>query len=451
MLAGVLAGFYAYGSSNFLLYEVYSIGLFVFFLLDFIDSIGKSFNPFNITILLAVFQCLLMPIIVYHVYNTDAIVIALKYDMGVSQERYYGFVFPAIVLLIAGLKLPLLLTKNYNDRLKFAVTRAALHLKGKGNIGVLLMIIGFVSGFMQIFLPGELRYVAYLFGKLLYVGAIYTYFSDHKSRKLYLGIALVAILGQSLAQGMFGELVYTTLLGAMLLLLGKHIPNKTKYGLATFGFIAIMLLQSIKVDYRAVVWRGQGDQSKGNFGTFVSLISDRITDPSRFFDWATLFPTVNRFNQGMIIGKVMDHVPARAPYAEGETIFTSLAASFVPRLLWPNKPQSGGHWNMERFTGFIITGYSMNVSPLGEAYGNFGVEGGIAFMFFYGLFFSVMILLLLHLMRTTPTIILWFPILFLNSVQIETDVLMCVNSFIKNSIFIWICYWGFNRFLRLKL
>jgi hypothetical protein len=449
--AGLLASLFVMSKGDFLLYEVFSIGLFVFFLLSFIDSIGKSYNPFDITILLAIFQCLLMPMIVYHVFNNDAFVIALKYDMGVSAERYYEFVFPSVIMLIIGLKLPPALYKGYLTDFKNAISRSKGYLVGKGNIGILLMIIGFVSGFLQIFLPGELKYVAYLFGKLLYVGALYTYFSDHKSKSLYLMIAVVGILGQSLAQGMFGELIYTALLGLMLLLLGKKVRNRYKYGIAIIGFFGVMLLQSIKADYRSVVWRGQGDQSKGNFGTFFSLVTDRIADPSRFFEWSTLFPTVNRFNQGMIIGKILDYVPSRAPYAEGETIFTSLAASFVPRILWEDKPMSGGHWNMERFTGFIIQGYSMNISPMGEAYGNYGVEGGIAFMFFYGLFFSGTILMLLKLMKKRPTIVLWFPILFLNAIQIETDILMCVNSTIKNLIFMAFCYWAADRFLRFKL
>ena len=100
--------------------------------------------------------------------------------------------------------------------------------------------------------------------------------------------------------------------------------------------------------------------------------------------------------------------------------------------------------------GNQIKGYSMNVSPMGEAYGNFGVQGGIIFMFFYGLFFSDAIFLLLKVIRKRPTLILWFPVLFLNSIQIETDILMCVNSLLKNLIFIGFCYWAADRFLRLK-
>ncbi len=449
IIIALLVSFMASMPGDLLLPELISIGLFVYFLLNFIDSIGKSFNLLDITILLALFQCLLMPVIVYHVYNYDALVVALKYDMGVSAEVYYSFMLPAVIALILGIKLPELFQRS--SQLKFAIAIAASkkYLTGKGNIGILLMIIGFVSGLMQIFIPGELKYIAYLFGKLLYVGALYMYFSDAKNRTVYLIAAGIAILAQSLAQGMFGELVYTLLLAVMLLLLGKRISASYKFGIAAVGFVFIILLQSVKGDYRNVAWKGQGDQ--GNTEAFFSLILDRINNPDRFFDWALMFPTVNRFNQGMIVGKVMVHVPNQEPFAGGETIFTTLAASFVPRLLWLDKPMSGGHWNMERFTGFIIQGYSMNISPMGEAYGNFGVEGGIIFMFFYGLFFSVAIILLLNVIKKRPTLVLWFPILFLNSIQMETDILMCVNSLIKNLIFIWFCYWAADRFLRLKL
>lgn len=437
-------------SDTMMIQEVLAVGLFVYYLLNFIDSIGKSYNPLNIPILLALFQCMLMPSIVFHVYNDDALVIALKYDMGVSAETYYGYMFPAIIAMIAGIKLPELLQPDYKLKFIYAVYEAKQYLKGKGNIGVLLIIIGVITGFMQVFVPGDLRYVAYLFSKLLYVGVLYTYFSDSKSRLLYLGIGIVSILGQSIAGAMFGELVYTLALGVMLLLLGKKVSNALKFGIAIVGFIFIILIQSIKGDYRAVAWQENSQQS-GNTQAFFSLLADRIVNPSRFFDWTLMFPTVNRFNQGMIVGKVMLHVPDKEPFAGGETIFTTLAASFIPRILWPDKPTSGGHANMLRFTGFEIQGYSMNVSPMGEAYANFGVGGGITFMFFYGLFFSVVIYFLLKAIKKRPTIVLWFPVVFLNSIQIETDVLMCVNSLIKNLIFLAFCYWAADRFLRLKL
>lgn len=431
--------------------EILSIGLFVYFLLDFIDSIGKNYNILDIPILLALFQCMLMPMVVYHVYNDDSLIIALKYNMGVSAKTYYGFMFPAIVAMIIGMKLPPLFQGSYQQKFLQAIPSVKHYLVGKGNLGVLLIIIGAVTTVMRAFVGGPLAYVSYLFSFLLYVGILYTIFSDHKQRTWYLIGGGVFISFQALRAGMFGELVYVMLLGFLLIMLGRRIGSGMKTGLALGGFFFVLLLQNIKADYRKLTWRAESEITQGYTGAFFSLITDRLAEPGRFFDLDLMFPTVNRFNQGMIVAKVLDHVPQRAPFAEGETIFKSLAASFVPRLLWPDKPESGGQANMLRFTGYLIEGYSMNISPLGEAYGNYGVEGGVFFMLCYGLFFSLLIMLLMSFVKKTPTLILWFPILFLNSIQMETDILMCLNSLIKNSIFVAFCYWAFPRFLRLKL
>ena len=449
VLIALLTGLLFWGNENLLIQEILAIGMFTFYLLNFIDSIGKSYKPFDIPILLALFQCMIMPSIVYRIYNDQAIVIALKYDMSVTAETYFGFMFPAVLFFIFGIKLPELAISNYQQKFFEAIYNTKKHLVGKGNMGILLMIIGVVTGFLQVFIPGELRYVAYLFSKLLYVGILYVYFSDIKNRNLYLIGGVVFILLQALAMAMFGELVYTLALGVVLVFLGKRISTFLKFSIAIVGFVFLLLIQSIKGDYRAVAWGGQGDQE--NTEAFFSLLVDRIRNPERFFDWGLMFPTVVRANQGMIIGKVMLHVPANEPFAGGETIFTTLAASFVPRLLWPDKPMAGGHANMLRFTGYKIEGYSMNISPMGEAYANYGVNGGIFFMFFYGLFFSLVIVLLLNIIKKRPTLILWFPMIFLNSIQMETDILMCVNSLIKNLLFAWFCYGAADRFLRLKL
>lgn len=431
-------------------YEQVSVFLFVYFLLSFIDSIGYTVKLFEITILLAIFQCLLMPAIVYHFYNDDYFVINLAYSMGVSQQEYYNYMVPAIVMLIIGFKVPLMRREAFNKRIQFMLSSSREYLKGKGNTGVLLMIIGFISGIMQSFVPGELNYVAYLLGKLLFVGVMYIYFSDLKNKLWYLLGGISMALLQALLTGMFGEFIFILVLSTIIILLGKNIKAGAKFSIAIAGIIIILLIQVVKADYRKVIWY-EGSEEEVAAGSFFSLIFEKINNPGEFFDLYAMYPTVARFNQGMIISRVMVHVPASAPFANGETIFTSLAASFVPRFLWNDKPNSGGHYNMLRFTGFKIQGYSMNISPMGEAYGNFGINGGILFMFFYGLFFNLVVTILLSKRVMKPTLIFWLPFLFLNSVQIETDVLMCINSLIKNSIFIWFCYWAANRFLRLKL
>lgn len=438
-------------NTDLLLYELLSIGLLIYYLLSLIDSIGKAINIYDVTIILALFQCLVMPTIVYHVYDSDYFITKMQYNMDVGSEKYFDFVFPAVVALIIGLKIPLMSDQLVRRRTQKIIDRAKQDLIGRENVGIFLMILGFASGIMLRFVPESFNYIVYLLSKLLYVGVMYIYFSDSPRKKLFLlaGVSLVFL--QAIIGGMFGELIYTLILGSFLVLLNSKIRTYVKFSFSFLGLIFILLLQSIKSDYRKVVWYGQGGTDASETGTFFSLLLNKLDQTETFFDKYAMFPTVNRFNQGMIISKVMNYIPSKQKFADGETIYKSIAASFVPRFLWPDKPMSGGHYNMERFTGYKISGVSMNISPMGEAYGNFGVKGGILFMLIYGLFFNAAFYFILNYAKKKATFILWLPVLFLNSIQIETDVLMCVNSLIKNLLFIWFCYWAANKYLRIKL
>ncbi len=145
-------------------------------------------------------------------------------------------------------------------------------------------------------------------------------------------------------------------------------------------------------------------------------------------------------NQGWLIGMTMKKVPSKFDFAYGETIATSVAAAIVPRFLWPDKPEAGGKGNLKRFWGYDLRGYSMNIGPFGEAYANFDKTGGVIYMFFYGLFFNLVLSLILKFSEKRPTIVLWVPFLFYYAIGVETDLLATMGSLVKGLIFTWIVF-----------
>lgn len=432
-------------------YEYVAVLLLFFYLLSFIDSIGHDYQVVQIPILFSVFQLLIMPMVVYRIYNENDTVISFFYNMSISESDYYSFMVPAVLAMIVGMEFSFMQAKTRQNILHNTFKNTRSYLKGKSIIGIVLMSIGLVSGFVSAFLPAGFDYLGYLLGKLLFVGIFYVLCSDIRNKQLYIILGLASLIIQTIINGMFGELIYTSLLGLLLLIIGKKKPFHYKLILVIVGAVFILILQSIKAEYRSYAWYGEGVSDQSNTEVFFNLIGDRISNPENFFDKEKNFSLVVRFNQGMLQAKVMNYVPSVRPYAGGETIYKSLLASFVPRFLWPDKPMAGGLWNMEYFTGLIISGYSMNIGPFGEAYGNFGSFGGICFMLFYGMFFNLAFYYILRIAKNKPTIILWVPILFINSIQIETDILMTVNSIIKNGIFIAFCYWVADRFMRIKI
>jgi hypothetical protein len=216
------------------------------------------------------------------------------------------------------------------------------------------------------------------------------------------------------------------------------------------GIFVILVIQSIKPAYRSVTWRG--NQNVDKLSVFSELVGERLTDPTKLFsNEKQLFGFYGRFSQGQIVSQVMFSVPYKYPYADGETILLSLAGSVVPRFLWPDKPETGGVYNFQRFLGIKLVGYSIGLSPFGEAWGNFGKTGGIIFMFFFGLLLNFFFHLLLKLCLVTPSLILWFPFLFFYTLQVESDVTTMLNSFIKAGVFAYVCYKLFPLIFKIKL
>jgi len=345
----ILASLIAYLFSNFniTLYETASIFLFVYYFISFVYSIGISYDLLAIPILLLIFECLIMPSIVYNFYNNDDFVVALRYNMETPIDEYYSYLFPATISMILGMRVPFLSENQQTIRVKNAIENCRKFLSGKSNIGVILILLGGFSGILELIVPAELKYIFYLFGRLVIVGVFYIFYSDIKQKKVYLLGVITFILLQSLGVGMFGDLIYTLLLGGLIVLLGYKVKNYTKFSFAILGFVFILIIQSIKHDYRAVAW---SSNSENQNSTFVNLVLSRLNEPDKYLDIHNLFPTVSRFNQGMIVSKVMEYVPRYAPFAEGETVYNSVFATFVPRFLWPDKPTAGGHQNMLRFT-----------------------------------------------------------------------------------------------------
>lgn len=392
-----------------------------------------------------------MPVIVYNKYNDNNLVRALLYNMATPEDEYYSFMIPAILAMIAGLKIPLEAgTKNLYSQEKYnrLITSLRTSLIGKEKVGIILIITGFVFGGGSRFLPAGLGYLMFLFGKLTFVGILYIYFSDSNKKRFYLAGGLLLAIAQSLASGIFGDLVYLSALSTMVVVLGRNVSVGKSLTICLLGFFLAITIQTIKGEYRKKTW---GDPTADKIDAIVSVVGDKVTNFEENFNDDGIFPLIVRFNQGMLVDKVMNYVPRVTPYQNGKTIWLSLAASLIPRYIWPDKPEAGGHANMLLFTGMRIDGYSMNVSPYGEAWGNFGKTGGVIYMFFYGLFFNFVFYILHKKFEKQPTLILWIPYLFINSIQIETDTLLTVNSITKGVLFMWAFFFVFRRITNLSL
>lgn len=423
----------------------------VFFLsliiiINSIQSFGKSiWSVLDLMIVLAIITWNLSPLIAYHYFNQNNH-LAILWDkaMRVDSNTYYSFVFPGTLAMILGIKTPI--NHKFDWSYPLNKLRKIKGFKKPLKVGIHLIIIGTTFSMLRPYLPSSLSFVAYLFEKLTFVGLLYVYFSGTRPKPYILFIAISILLFNSIRSGMFGELVYMVSLGVILISLGNNLSIFSKTTIIALGVFSLLVIQSIKYDYRQVAWN-----SGANFEYFMNLVIDNATSPSKITEEYNLFKITTRVNQGWLISATMARVPSVVPFANGETIYTSILASIIPRALWPDKPKSGGEANLERFLGWRNLGFSMNLGPIGEAWANFGLYGGIIFMFFYGLFFRVTFNYLIKLCYTNPTLILWIPLLFFYVIRTESDILTGFNHLLKTSMFIFVLYKLYPRITGIKL
>jgi hypothetical protein len=124
----------------------------------------------------------------------------------------------------------------------------------------------------------------------------------------------------------------------------------------------------------------------------------------------------------------------------------------LPRIADQGKAIAGGKEYFEMFTGEqLAESTSMDLSTIGEAYGNFGITGGIIFMLIYGLFLNFIFNRILKYANKFPTIIFWIPFLFLQFVKAENDFTSGLNHFVKALVIVWFFYYIIRRTFKIAI
>ncbi len=432
-------------------YECSAISIFIYFILSFVDDLGNKLVILDVAILITIITCLLLPIAGYHYFNSTNLQSRVWLNfMRVPSDDYYSFMIPATLAMIAGMKLPVFYIKQtYKNQVQYMINVKAYLANSKWQ-GLIMVVIGLLCSVLKNYVPSSLSFVLFLFSYLMFVGIFYCLYSNIPFKRMILIFVFGVMIVRSISGGMFGEMVFMGALTVILLVLGNKINFTKKLVLLLIGLFGIIILQAVKPSFRKQTWNGKSNGRE--LSIFTNMFSEKVRNPfSLLDDQRMLFGMYSRFNQGQIISNVLYSVPARFPYAEGETIATSLAASIIPRVIWPDKPEAGGAYNFKRFLGITLRGWSANLSPFGEAWGNFGKTGGIIFMFFFGLLFNYFFYMLLKIAVKYPSLILWFPYLFFYAVSIENDVLTMVNSFSKAAIFTYFIYKAFPKIFKLRI
>ncbi len=440
-------GFYY---ENILAFSLLLIGVLFF---EFIRGFGKRIHPLDLMGFYATAAYLVAPALVYHLTETG------WYEgfnfMCIPQENYFTMAIPGTLALLAGINFPFKIAYQEHNHYYEKISD---YLKDKQDAGIKLFWIGVVSNLVAPFAPGGLGFFLELSSQLIYIGALYLWFSPMElGKKLpYLVAMFFLPVARALKGGMFGEVVFWGAFMAMLMLLKYQVAFWKKLAIAVFGVVFILFIQSIKYEFRQMTWYTQ-ETSQQTMGykadVFQKLWNDRVENPDLLVGPFMLSNALDRTNQGSLIAMAVRYVPEYEPYANGETIFLATAASFIPRFIWPNKPVVGSREKMIRFTGFDNGEHTaMDIGQLGDAYVNFGPWGGALFMFVYGLLFAFIFAKIFEIGEAKMlSLILWVPLFYAGVVQMDGSVLSSMNHIIKTAMFTGIAIFSYKKFFNSEL
>ena len=421
---------------------ILGIGFFAWFFMFFFREINNRLPVDMVIVLIATLQWVVAPALSYRL-GIDH----YKFHMYIPETEYMALAVPAVFLFYLGIRI------FQNKENEYAIVEEVFKklpslIQANPAFPVALVFIGLFFTYFERQFPASLQFVAYLFSGLKYIGLIYFIFLRWQNG-IWLGLSLLILtIYTSLRAGMFHDfilwVIFTGLYVAQILK-----PNVLVKWIATGILIVLLLIiQLVKVEYREMLWAGK--IKTGYITTYTDLVKENL-EKQELAGTSNLQSMVIRLNQGWIISRIISRIPEVVPFAEGETIREAIKASIAPRLVNPEKKGAGGKENYERFTGYQLLRSSMGISLLGEGYANYGKTGALIFIFFMGVFYSLLLRLVYFLARSYPSLILWIPLLFLHAIKAETELIVILNYMVKSFLLVLLMLWGFSRILGLKL
>lgn len=435
---------------TFLVYDIFiginflsAIGIGLFFMISFkfILDIGNIIEMRDFVALIAVTQWVYGPYMAYNILPESEL-----YYMAVTETEYMSYVIPGVLFMIIGLYLPIapdnkrLITGEHLNKIKVFISQNRY-------LGYILIVAGFALSTLNSYLPASLGFFVFLLANMRFVGVFLILFDEKSKIKwpVFTGVLGLFAL-DSISMGMFSQLITWLLFTFLVISYILRLSLFTKITTFTIGFLLVLLLQSVKDEYRKATW--YAEDSRSNTEIFQDMALKRVSNPSMLFEDEVTNNFGARLNQGWIIARILGHMPENEPFCEGETIKDGIVAGIFPRFLMPGKAMAGGQATFTRFTGTpLAEGTSMGLSLIGEAYANYGYYGGIFFMFIISLFYNWLIVYIIKLSDNNPTLLLWIPLLFFQAVKAETDFATVFNHITKSSLVIWGLFYGWKKIL----
>ena len=151
--------------------SIISLLFSLFLVIKFIEELGEKIAIRELITFIAALQWLIAPVFSYRYLPHNSY--TAPYLMMVSENEYFSYVLPAMILFYIGLNLTIK-NKNINKK-KYS---HLINTKLDGTFGKKLIIISIITSIISPVIPVSLSFLVFLLENLKYVGLYYILFSD---------------------------------------------------------------------------------------------------------------------------------------------------------------------------------------------------------------------------------------------------------------------------------
>jgi len=364
--------------------------------------------------------------------------------MQVDEATYFSYVIPATIMFLIGLRIKF--NKEVTDEF-INVHQIKEYVKDNQQTMYTFIVIGFISSLVSPFFSTEIGFVFTLLGSFKFVGLFMLILGDNKLKPLSLFVVLSSIILSSLGNAMFHDLlIWLLFMGGIFSI--KYKPSIYLKCSLAFLFISLAIfIQILKGDYREATWK---EGKEGNVSNFAATTKAK-SEQNELFTLEKLKQSNIRINQGFIITNIMNNVPEKENYSNGQELIQILEAAILPRVIAPNKLNAGDRFFFMKWAGFpIAAGTSMGLSSIGDGYVNFGKFGGMLFMFFLGLLFSYVVSIFYKYSFEYPILYLFPTLVFYYPMRADCELQTILGHLFKSCFLIFILIKAWKNYFVLK-
>ncbi len=368
---------------------------------------------------------------VYLIYNKYPI---LRKQMPIPEGQLFEYIIPALLFLFAGVFI-------FNKDVPISNLIEKINRKQAANLGHFLLFISYLFDILSFFgLPGVSSILSFT-QYLKYVGGICYLFAPSGINYSLLFLAYFSLAREAVMSSVFLDFFMWSTYLYLIASLRYRLSLKVRLSFILIAAPLLILIQSIKFEYRQATWSGKRSSGVGLLKELAEKKQREQNDP--FANSEGVIRTVGRLNQGWHLGMVLKWVPKHQSLSNGEDFLGDIQGSILPRFFFPEKKEIGSRDKFYKYTGHKLTGgTSMTIGVLGDFYVNFGRWGSFVGLFILGACVSRALYFFIrkHVLPD-PINIIWIPFLFSYLVRANNDFYVVINSFVKGYlIFLFITF-----------